>query len=1226
MNDEIWEILGIEKTRDEEAIINAYREKVVTVNPEDDQEGFMKLRQAFEAAREYAANGDVEENNDENTVRYSENDEIDAAVKEHISKLDEIYCDMKTRLDVSLWKEWLSADICKNIDSVDSMTEAVLVFLMRNNFLPLDIWKLLNETFDFFNNKEEILKKFRSDYIEFVQIHCTSDDYGDYQDYSERDVYFELFSDLIPEISVYREEQLYTPVNYFFKDDEYIHNMQNIQGYFNSYFDNFLYYEKTKDQEYKDGMEKCLTYISNILERSDKSSLFTPIELGARILYLELEEKYDLSFKLSMAVLDRWKDVHFYASNNAMKIIIKHIDRVENKDEILKKILEKVEIIESLHPDYNSTKKVRFELLMLDKKYKEAEEKIKEVLTANNNDCEAVIGFRNVTAKETEMFNEQLQSGEVSDKEKMDAVWRYYQNMDITRALDMLKKIQPNADIIFDYNKLFGICYSEKKKYKLAEPYLKKWVELHEDLSSKKDSLGQEDLKRIKNPGACYSRYGICLFELGKIKEAEEMFTKDLHFEDLEGKIRYRENYGTFLQKAKRYNDAMKIWEELIDEPSFSLIGYVHRQETAYKMKKAQLVIDDYYEILNRYNSYSKAYFYAANVFCVYDQYGEADKIIKTAEENHVNSDLIRAVKARILFSTEKDTENDKAIGELYDEIFKNLELSKLDSDYNSDAENELELVYGDACDYYLSIKDEKGAYSYLDMAEDCIKKGLENDPASWRFLYQKALLMRRRGLEADECYKELIANYKDYPKPYFLYGDYLKDRGNIKDALSMYEETYKRDPEYPEVNNRLMHIYLDRYNSKKIKDSQNYKKAVEYATKQIEVDSDPYYYRERACVYLDGNDLDLAIKDALYSVENDPENGYGYNILGNAYRFNKEYDKAIEALTKAVELLKDRKVRAPFINIIRTFEITQRYDEALKYLDLKGEIFNSKEDDIDDYLRIYRNINDKEKVLEITNEKINKYLAEDSCKEYNISYIIDQYIEVLDTFIMYNDTKSVKKYEKDLMKFLKRIKFSIDGKNKGVDPDTKKNLDTDSVLAILKSLGRFYMFEMRDYKTAIKCFETWRNLDDKKKSRIIARADVYKNLADCLYRIGKHNEGNVVARLGLDEIVEANSDYATFLNVSDSKPYRLSVLARLLYYAGKKAEAYELLKDVDGCVYCDFCYSPKCYDKLLVLANFAEIEDRKDEAIELLNEALKIAPSDSEIRPSLRDLGVKNV
>ena len=36
--------------------------------------------------------------------------------------------------------------------------------------------------------------------------------------------------------------------------------------------------------------------------------------------------------------------------------------------------------------------------------------------------------------------------------------------------------------------------------------------------------------------------------------------------------------------------------------------------------------------------------------------------------------------------------------------------------------------------------------------------------------------------------------------------------------------------------------------------------------------------------------------------------------------------------------------------------------------------------------------------------------------------------------------------------------------------------------------------------------------------------------------------------------------------------------------------------------------------------------EDRKDEAIELLNEALKIAPSDSEIRPSLRDLGVKNV
>ena len=50
----IWKILEIEKTKDEEVIRNAYREKLRFVNPEDDQQGFMELRQAYEEALAYA--------------------------------------------------------------------------------------------------------------------------------------------------------------------------------------------------------------------------------------------------------------------------------------------------------------------------------------------------------------------------------------------------------------------------------------------------------------------------------------------------------------------------------------------------------------------------------------------------------------------------------------------------------------------------------------------------------------------------------------------------------------------------------------------------------------------------------------------------------------------------------------------------------------------------------------------------------------------------------------------------------------------------------------------------------------------------------------------------------------------------------------------------------------------------------------------------------------------
>ena len=45
-----WTILGIDKTKDKDAIKKAYRAKLVNVNPEDNQEGFMALRQAYDEA------------------------------------------------------------------------------------------------------------------------------------------------------------------------------------------------------------------------------------------------------------------------------------------------------------------------------------------------------------------------------------------------------------------------------------------------------------------------------------------------------------------------------------------------------------------------------------------------------------------------------------------------------------------------------------------------------------------------------------------------------------------------------------------------------------------------------------------------------------------------------------------------------------------------------------------------------------------------------------------------------------------------------------------------------------------------------------------------------------------------------------------------------------------------------------------------------------------------
>ncbi len=55
--DNIWEVLELEPTQDISAIKRAYAKKTRICHPEEDPEGFLKLREAYQAALDYAATG-----------------------------------------------------------------------------------------------------------------------------------------------------------------------------------------------------------------------------------------------------------------------------------------------------------------------------------------------------------------------------------------------------------------------------------------------------------------------------------------------------------------------------------------------------------------------------------------------------------------------------------------------------------------------------------------------------------------------------------------------------------------------------------------------------------------------------------------------------------------------------------------------------------------------------------------------------------------------------------------------------------------------------------------------------------------------------------------------------------------------------------------------------------------------------------------------------------------
>ncbi len=156
---EFWTYLGIEKTKDTEAIHAAYHRKLPLVNPEDKPEEFKALRSEYEEALRYA--------------RQEEQDKPEgelSPVEEWTRRLDKIYTSIADRCDIEKWKELLSDPIFGSLDSRADALEAMLVYLMDHWRMPPAVWRLLDEAFDLRARRDELVEKFPKDFIDNAVI------------------------------------------------------------------------------------------------------------------------------------------------------------------------------------------------------------------------------------------------------------------------------------------------------------------------------------------------------------------------------------------------------------------------------------------------------------------------------------------------------------------------------------------------------------------------------------------------------------------------------------------------------------------------------------------------------------------------------------------------------------------------------------------------------------------------------------------------------------------------------------------------------------------------------------------------------------------------------------------------------------------------------------------------------------------------------------------------
>ena len=148
-----WMILAIPQTSDRDAIKQAYMSQLPLFNPEDDPEGFTRLRTAYEEILQ-----DLDADKPREDTPYSL----------FITQVEAVYQDFHKRNDISQWQALLDSEVCQRLDMVDETEQQLLTFLLGDYFLPRHVWNALSAHFDWPGREEYLMQNFPPQFIDYI--------------------------------------------------------------------------------------------------------------------------------------------------------------------------------------------------------------------------------------------------------------------------------------------------------------------------------------------------------------------------------------------------------------------------------------------------------------------------------------------------------------------------------------------------------------------------------------------------------------------------------------------------------------------------------------------------------------------------------------------------------------------------------------------------------------------------------------------------------------------------------------------------------------------------------------------------------------------------------------------------------------------------------------------------------------------------------------------------
>lgn len=153
-----FDVLKIEVTKDEARIRAAYRDKLVSVNPEDNPEGFKRLREAYEEALVFARR------REEDGAKDMQEDPVGLFLK----KLEDIYSSLSRRLDPKEWEQLAREDVLDDLDLGEDAKWGLFSYLAKYYRMPARNWQILDRAFGIAQNEQEFKEHLNKNFVDFM--------------------------------------------------------------------------------------------------------------------------------------------------------------------------------------------------------------------------------------------------------------------------------------------------------------------------------------------------------------------------------------------------------------------------------------------------------------------------------------------------------------------------------------------------------------------------------------------------------------------------------------------------------------------------------------------------------------------------------------------------------------------------------------------------------------------------------------------------------------------------------------------------------------------------------------------------------------------------------------------------------------------------------------------------------------------------------------------------